>query len=125
MLTGFKDQVWQQTFEQVALTTDALGRRIDIGIMGLVLALNAHGIRTTASCEGHTDHGYSYPWVWIDKASGETLNRMVEAFRGRLVIKPIFDDTYELTCSSGSLPEKQAEMQAFAIFLRDEFFEGE
>ncbi|HWS85052.1 MAG TPA: hypothetical protein VN207_12430 [Ktedonobacteraceae bacterium] len=123
MLTQTKDQVWQQTFEQVALTTDALGKRIDIGIMGLVLALNAYGIKTTASCEGHLDHGNPYPWVWVEKSSGEALSRMVKAFGGNLKISQIFDDTYQLTSSTSRLSEKQTEMQQFAEFLRDQFFE--
>jgi excisionase family DNA binding protein len=33
--------------------------------MGLVVALNANDISTTASCEGHIDWGAPYPWVDI------------------------------------------------------------
>lgn len=122
MATLTKDQVLEQTFERVALTVDGMGKRIDIGIMGVVLYLNVHGIITTFSCEGHTDHGHPFPWVWVDIRSGEPLRRIVEAFSGSLAINQIFDDTLELTCSVGTLEEKQAEMIRFAEFLRDRFF---
>ena len=46
--------------------TDALGLPIDEGIKPLVAALRAWGINTSASCEGHTDRGNSYPWIIID-----------------------------------------------------------
>jgi hypothetical protein len=123
MAISQKDQIFQETFEHVALTVDGLGRRIDIGIMGVVLYLNLHGVSTTASCEGHLDWGQPFPWVWIDAGSSVALRRMVEAFDGSLEVSQLFDDTLELTCSVSTLPEKQAEMVRFAEFLRDRFFE--
>jgi hypothetical protein len=118
-----KEQHLEQVFDAVARTADGQGRPIDLGIMGVVLYLNVHGIRTTSSCEGHTDHGNGLPWVWIDKGSERALRRMVRAFRGSLTVSQIFDDTYELTCSTGNLAEMRAEMYRFAEFLRDRFFE--
>lgn len=123
MLVQTKDQVWEDVFDVVARTVDGQGRRIDLGIMAVVLGLNAHGIRTTFSCEGHLDHGEPFPWVWVDKASELPLNRLAKQFGGSLKVRKIFDDTYQLTCSTGTLPEKQAEMMTFAEFLRDRFFE--
>jgi hypothetical protein len=117
-----KDQYLDQIFDTVARTVDGQGRRIDLGIMGVVLYLNVHGIFTTFSCEGHVDHGEPFPWVWVDKASGEALMRMVKGFGGSLKVREIFDDTYQLTCGFGTLEEKQAEMVRFAEFLRDRFF---
>jgi hypothetical protein len=120
-----KEQYLEQIFDQVARTVDRQGRPIDLGIMGVVLYLNVHGIRTIFSCEGHLDHGEPYPWVWVDKASSNALRRMVKSFGGHLIVNQMFSNTYQLTCYVGTLPEKQAEMQRFAEFLRDKFFEGE
>lgn len=118
-----KEQYLEQVFDQVARTVDRQGRPIDLGIMPTVLYLNVHAIRTTFSCEGHLDHGEPFPWIWMDIGSGDDLGRMARAFGGSLKIRKIFDDTLELTCSKGTLPEKQAEMYRFAEFLRDQFFE--
>lgn len=125
MIVQTKEQHLEQVFDQIARTVDGQGRRIDLGIMGAVLYLNVHGIRTTFSCEGHLDHGEPFPWIWIDKGSEKPLRRMVKEFGGSLKVKQLFEDTLELTCSFGNLPQKQAEMQRFAEFLRDQFFEGE
>lgn len=125
MIEVSKDQVWEDVFDIVARTVDDQGRRIDLGIMGVVLGLNAHGVKTTFSCEGHLDHSMPYPWVWIDSAYIEPLEKLVNGFGGSLKVKQIFDDTYELTCSTGTLEEKQAEMIRFAEWLRDRFFEGD
>jgi hypothetical protein len=123
MAVSQKDQILEETFHRVALTVDGMGKRIDIGIMGVVLYLNLHGVSTTASCEGHLDWGQPYPWVWVGVDSGEALRHMVEAFGGSLKVSQLFDDTLELTCLVGTLPEKQSEMARFAEWLRDRFFE--
>lgn len=125
MIEVSKDQVWEDVFDIVARTVDGQGRRIDLGIMGVVLGLNAHGIKTIFSCEGHLDHGNPYPWVWIDAESAESLEQLVKDFGGSLVVNQLFDDTLELTCSVGNLPDEQAEMLHFAEYLRDAFFEVE
>jgi hypothetical protein len=41
---------------------DGLGLGIDVKIMDLVVAVNQY-ITTTASCEGHYDHGLKVPWI--------------------------------------------------------------
>jgi hypothetical protein len=50
---------------QVDALADKLGEPVDIGIRVMVAALHMHGIATYASCEGHLDHGFPYPWVDI------------------------------------------------------------
>lgn len=125
MAVQTKDQLWEDTFDIVARTVDGQGRRIDLGIMGVVLGLNAHNVKTTFSCEGHLDHGNPYPWVWIDSESAHMLKKLVHDFGGSLKVEQLFDDTYELACSVGNLPDEQAEMLRFAEWLRDRFFEVE
>lgn len=125
MIVQTKEQHLERVFNDVARTTDAKGRPIDLGIMPAVLYLNVWGIETTFSCEGHLDHGEPFPWIWIDIGSEQALRRMVKAFGGSLRVHRIFNDTLELTCSKGTLPEQQAEMYRFAEWLRDKFFEDE
>jgi hypothetical protein len=45
---------------------DSTGCKIDPEIQELVVLLNCMGIKTQASCQGHTDHGYKYHWVDFD-----------------------------------------------------------
>lgn len=56
---------WNRLAQQYAIEADRLGNGIDADIMETVVALNAHGIRTVASCEGHLDHGIAAPWVEV------------------------------------------------------------
>ena len=54
---------WAAAAQYVEGVRDALGKPVDAGIKSLVLALNASGFPTTASCEGHLDWGIPAPWV--------------------------------------------------------------
>jgi hypothetical protein len=56
-------ELWDATAEKFRKVTDRIGRPIDDGIFDTVVALNALGITTSASCEGHLDHGLSHPWI--------------------------------------------------------------
>lgn len=57
---------WQATAEQLSHTTDALGKGIDPGIFEAVVALNALGIPTVASCEGHLERAIAAPWIDVE-----------------------------------------------------------
>lgn len=48
--------------------------QLDRGIKNLVLALNARGIPTSGSCEGHVDHGSPAPWIKV-RLAGKTMQR--------------------------------------------------
>lgn len=142
MAVSVKDQEWQAVFEHVAMQTDANGMRIDIGIMGLVLGLNASDIRTTSSCEGHLGHGWPYPWVNIVKPDSEALESLLESFYqchpmayDRMLTLEPFDNDYRLrphgsilqesrepSTQDAKLREYQAEMYDFALFLKRRFF---
>jgi hypothetical protein len=54
---------WDAAVRHVEGIRDALGKPVDAGIKSLVIALNAHGFPTTASCQGHLDWGIPAPWV--------------------------------------------------------------
>ena len=61
-----KQEKWQEIAIEVESWVDGLGYPIDPKIKETVIALNALGIPTIASCEGHLDHGLSHPWIDID-----------------------------------------------------------
>ncbi len=52
-----------QIKKDVDSLTDKTGEPIDANIKHAVIALRYAGFNTTASCEGHQDHGFPYPWV--------------------------------------------------------------
>ena len=57
-----------------------LGTGIDAGILETVIALNALGIETSASCEGHLDHGTGAPWIDIEVLSAREQSMGAEMF---------------------------------------------
>lgn len=65
-------------------TTDRLGKKIDGKIFDTILYLNAHGFKTTGSCEGHLDYGLAYPWIdfsSVDNEEREELDRVSDQLR--------------------------------------------
>jgi hypothetical protein len=48
---------------------DALGRRMDAGVLRFVAGLHRFGVKTAMSCEGHGSRALPYPWVDIDADS--------------------------------------------------------
>jgi hypothetical protein len=129
MIEVSKDQYLDQVFDRIARTTDSQGRRIDLGIMGVVLYLQVNGIRTVSSCEGHLDHGQPYPWVMCPITEQTRLFAIVERFRGSLVVDcGMVEDRCILRpriTQAKQLSENQQEMLHFAEWLRDRFFEGD
>lgn len=65
-------EIWDNMSDEVDHWTDALGYPIDKEIKEIVIALNLMGVKTIASCEGHLDWGYAYPWVDVEITSPET-----------------------------------------------------
>jgi hypothetical protein len=51
--------------KKVDKITAALGMPMDEGIKEAVIMFNAVGLYTSASCEGHLDHGIPAPWIHI------------------------------------------------------------
>ena len=69
-----KQQVLADIASRLDATIDAFGQPIDQGIRSTVLYLQALGITTSQSCEGHRDHGRPWPWIRIE-ATGEPMFR--------------------------------------------------
>lgn len=61
-----KSNRWKRLEIKAKETGDLQGMGLDEGILTVVVGLWAHGISTTASCQGHLDHGEPYPWIRID-----------------------------------------------------------
>lgn len=62
-----KEQQWQKAIDKIHQLErgDPHGLNIDQKIKGTVIGLNAFGINTIMSCEGHADHGSGYPYIKI------------------------------------------------------------
>lgn len=57
---------WRELEQVVNEMADKLGLSIDEGIKEAVVALHAHGLETSQSCEGHDDHGAALPFVAVE-----------------------------------------------------------
>ncbi|MCP4356351.1 MAG: hypothetical protein GY793_12160 [Proteobacteria bacterium] len=56
--------------KEVLSLTDRLGKKVDLGIFDLVVALRFCAFKTTGSCEGHIEREVSFaPWVSISTIS--------------------------------------------------------
>jgi hypothetical protein len=137
MLDLDKRQPWQKALDRIRGINRSF--KLDARIERVVLALNASGVRTTQSCEGHLDHRLAYPWVRIEAADCGALQKLLEDFYEHrtvqydqmLTIEILLADEYTLRSHGGILQENrppseqaeklekyQAEMQAFANFLK-------
>ncbi len=54
---------YKKALQELNKTVDGVGLGVDSGIKHSVAAFNSVGFKTSASCEGHTDHGHPFPWV--------------------------------------------------------------
>lgn len=87
---------WDRVQKEIENTADAEGYRIDEGIKEPVIALNAYGINTGQSCEGHVDSGRSAPWIRI-----EAPNEPGERFVGQ-------NETFEKVAKKYNMPVEEA-----------------
>ena len=58
--------LWEQKLLEVDQFRDGMGKGVDPGIRETVAVLQLLSINTTASCEGHLDHGIAAPWIDIE-----------------------------------------------------------
>lgn len=66
-----KKQRWDEMAREVESWVDGCGMPIDENIKDTVIVLNLLGFKTRQSCEGHLDHGRSYPWISFDIEDAE------------------------------------------------------
>lgn len=129
----------------VDILVDNTGEHIDKKIRHIVVALRFAGFNTAASCEGHLDHGFPYPWVDIayddkrlSRNEKKRLKKLLKQFyknrhsRHRLLILPFADYRIQsvrwprglrkrknhVDSTDGTLLSRyQDEMDGFADFL--------
>lgn len=138
---------WESRIREVDRITDGLMRPVDPRIKPIVIALRANGFETSGSCEGHPDakHGSSLPRVSFNAplVQGGNWQAPLREFYterspprdARLVV--ISGSKRELTLSCAAamrmgraseearsvLEAAQKQMDRFAHFLREWFFE--
>lgn len=138
MLDLDRRQPWQKALDRVRGINRSF--HLDPRIEDIVLALNGCRVCTTQSCEGHLERALPYPWVRVEAASCEQLQRYLRAFYQQrsvgydqmLMIEHLLNDEYMLRSHGGISQESrtpehkaerlevyQAEMQAFAAFLEN------
>ena len=67
---------WDAKVEAFSHVADKLSEPIDPGIFETVVALNAMGINTRQSCEGHLDgHKRVAPWIDLQSPNADELSR--------------------------------------------------
>ncbi len=60
-----KEVAWEKQRQEIENSADTLGYKIDEQIKESLVAFNLVGLPTSASCEGHVDHGISAPWIEV------------------------------------------------------------
>jgi len=61
-----KQKAWKRAEARVIQFADKLGKGVDKGIRETVVGLNALGINTSSSCEGHLNWGTGAPYIDIE-----------------------------------------------------------
>jgi hypothetical protein len=85
MQTLTKSQAWDDLCRYFDHVVDGIGAHIDPVIMGVVVGLNALGVNTEASCEGHLDHGDVHPWIRIGAPDTEALEEELREARQKVL----------------------------------------
>jgi len=110
-----KKNRWLRIEIKVNSITDRLGLGIDNGIKESIIALQALGFVTRASCEGHADRGPAAPWISI----GEKVPREI-LIRKRESIGILNDDDAE---KIRFVTKKNLKGQIRLMQFLDEFYE--
>lgn len=85
MQTLSKSQAWKDLQKHFDRVVDGIGAHIDPAIMNAVVGLNALGVNTEASCEGHLDHGNAHPWIRIGAPDTDTLEDKLREARQKVL----------------------------------------
>ena len=75
--------------KKVNKITDALGMPVDEEIKEAVIMFNTVGLYTSASCEGHLDHGLPAPWIDVEVPNEPKVRYVKEKEIYRKVAKKI------------------------------------
>ncbi|MCL5733384.1 MAG: hypothetical protein M1334_01820 [Patescibacteria group bacterium] len=113
-----KQQRWDGIASKVDKTVDKLEKPVDPDIKESIVALNAFGINTTASCEGHIDHGTYAPYIDVEAKDVEMLDRQARELEDKEEninkAKNIFKE----------IEQKNLEEREKLFLLLDEFYKN-
>lgn len=74
-----KDKKWDDLKEIIDALADKLGKGVDESIKETIVALKLLGIHTTASCEGHLDHGTFAPYIDIEATDALEKEKLLDS----------------------------------------------
>lgn len=98
-------------------TKDKLDLTIDEGIKVATTALNVLGVNTTASCEGHLDHGTNAPYVDVEASEARGLAKRLDDAEGQ-------KKDAEAENIFSEIERKNLEERKKLIPYLDEFYDG-
>ena len=70
--------MWKDIRTEVERLTDGLGKPVDEGIIEAVTGLRALSFPTSASVQGHFEHGCHYPWIDIEIPDSKERPKTIE-----------------------------------------------
>lgn len=109
-----KEKSWEETLTWVNTIHDKLEKCIDKNIQETIVALTLLGINTSASCEGHIDHGTYAPYIDVEtKERNDLGNRITQAIEKEDAKKIIKE-----------LQKKNLEERKKLVVLLAEFYEN-
>jgi len=126
-----KETQWSEIADRASRITDKLGMPIDQGILDTVIVLNALGITTKQSCEGHVDRGVCAPWIFFTTPGIDELNKQVFQAQEKAIqaskerkytnaeLHQLFEPVHQLRYQADS---KHAEDQQKVIALLNTFY---
>lgn len=110
---------WRELEQRVNELADKLGLGIDEGIKETVVALQAHGLETAQSCEGHDDRGQALPYVLVEAEepdgwqNNEKLKRQWRAENERLAerLADLVEQWYTARAERGETVDPEARLE--------------
>lgn len=110
---------WNTAAARIEKTIDKLGLHIDAGIKEAVIALSVCDIETTASCEGHLEHGIAAPWIDIRAKEMTELSEKIKAAESKKEAEKISGDNAE---NIERAKEKHMELMKKTMGLLEDFY---
>lgn len=108
-----KNKSWESAFIWVNTLHDKLGKGIDKNIQEAIVALTLLGINTTASCEGHLDHGTYAPYIDIQTKEINDLDQSLRQAKEKEEAEAIIEE----------IKRKNLEERKKLIIFLEEFYE--
>lgn len=105
MLINEKQKRYMTMKRKLKNSGDRLGRKIDKNIFETIVYLNLLDIPTSASCEGHLDHGVAAPWIDFVPRPSRTLTKLQKRAEKQLGNLLLAQESAKLSKKLDSLQE--------------------